>query len=422
MLERLQRIGKSRLLDVGAIILALIIAFKIFLVLPERSKHNDFAHYYVTSRFYLEDRNPYETPMQSGFQRYSFHFAPHLTPRTASNPPLLLIGFSALTIFPPNIAYSLWFIIQFFSLAIIIYLTRWILSDRMSSRGFLFFCSLTIGSATVYWHFFFSQVQLPLTALTLFAFVLLRSGRATVACLLITLASLIKIYPIVLLPWFLWHGGKNMVSRLKLAVLCLIQAGFLMALTGIELWQSFFQTIPEIKDEFAINYTFNYSMPSFIANFASSFLGYNHNPELENILWSLAMGSSLLIMIISYAFCWFSRNINDKEVREKEFAILCIAMLLSSLLTWGHYLVFLIFPFTVVAVQIARKPNAKEILILLLVWLSLNCLGTLENQFLDKHITIKVIVNYIPLFGILGLGFFCAKNLHYRYQVENSNF
>ncbi len=83
-----------RLFDVGALALALIMTLKITLVLPQRSVQNDFAHYYISSRLYVEGRNPYATPMQPLYEHYGFHLHPNLT--KGSNPPLLLLFFAPL--------------------------------------------------------------------------------------------------------------------------------------------------------------------------------------------------------------------------------------------------------------------------------------------------------------------------------------
>jgi len=86
-------------------------------------------------------------------------------------------------------------------------------------------------------------------------------------------------------------------------------------------------------------------------------------------------------------------------------------MLAGSLIAWGHYIVFLIFPFMVAAVQVVARPTGLRVLGLVVVWTALNCLGTLANPFLNKYLVFKVLINYIPLIGILGLGISFGKGL-----------
>ena len=409
MMNRLRRIGRVRLLDLGALALALIITLKITLVLPQRSVQNDFAHYYISSRLYVEGRNPYATPMQPLYEHYGFHLHPNLT--KGSNPPLLLLFFAPFTLLPPALAFSFWVIVQVASLVVILNLTRQLLGDRISLRGFRFLCMAVLGSGAVYTHFFYSQVQLQLAAMTLAAFAWLRSGKSIAACSAAMLAALVKLYPLALVPWFVWHGGKDVRSRLKLAALCLGLAGVVVAATGLETWQEFLQGTPELFRWWIINRSFNYTVPSFVINLFSSIHGFAPAPELAQWIYKIAMGCGLAILATAYVMCWRTCHEKYREYREKEFGLLCIAMLASSLIAWGHYLVFLIFPFAVAVVQVRAKPSSWRVFGLVAVWLFFNCVVAMESPFLNEHLVLKVIVNYLPLYGILGLGIFFGKKL-----------
>jgi hypothetical protein len=409
MMNWLQRLGQNRILDVGALVLVLIFIYKIALVLPKRSGRVDFAHYYVSSRFYLEGQNPYATAMQPSYEHYKFHVS-HVLAK-GSNPPLLLLIFAPLSLLPPKTAFSLWLLIQMASLTVILCLSWRLFGNRMSFRGFGFLCAGAIGSGAVYWHFFYSQVQLLLAAMTLTAFALLKSGRSVAACSTIMFTGLVKIYPLVLVPWFVWHGKKNMFGRLKLTILCLALAVLVVGVTGLDLWQEFFQRTPELIKEWVENRSTNFTVPSLVINIGSSLVGFAPSIAFSDWLRTVAIGCSLAILLMAYAICWHVRHNNNEKSREKEFGLLCSAMLAGSMIAWGHYIVFLIFPFAVAAINVAERPSVFRILGLVAVWLALNCLGTLENPFLNRHLVLKVLVNYIPLLGILGLGGFLVNGL-----------
>ncbi|MGB2929139.1 MAG: hypothetical protein WBB70_09530 [Desulfobacterales bacterium] len=108
--------------------------------------------------------------------------------------------------------------------------------------------------------------------------------------------------------------------------------------------------------------------------------------------------------------------VDNDGYREKEFSLLCTTMLTCSLIAWGHYFVFLIFPFTVASLQVAAKPSSLRVLYLGATWLALNFMGILENTFLNSHLLLKVLVSYIPLYGMLGLGVFFGKELRLKTQ------
>jgi hypothetical protein len=410
----LRRLSQKRILDVGALIFALIFVIKLSFVLPQRAEVNDFAHYYVSSRFYLEGLNPYATFTQPLFESYGFRFSPDVS--QGSNPPLLLLIFSPLTMLSPKMAFLGWVLIQAASLAAILILSWRLLNDRMSLRGFRFLCAGAVGSTAVFYHFFYSQVQLPLAALTLAAFAWLKSGRSVAACSAATLVGLVKLYPLALVPWFIWHGGKDAYGRLKLVVLCLGLAGLVVSVTGIETWQEFSQRTPEFFKTWIENRSFNFTLPSFVINLGFSVVGFAPSVELKKLLWKVAMGCGLSILAMAYAMCWRSRHYDNAGYREKEFSLLCTAMLAGSLIAWGHYFVFLIFPFTVAALQVAARPSSLRVLYLGATWMAFNFMGMLDNPFLNSHLVLKVLVSYVPLYGMLGLGIFFGKELRLKTQ------
>jgi hypothetical protein len=128
----------------------------------------------------------------------------------------------------------------------------------------------------------------------------------------------------------------------------------------------------------------------------------------------LGIDTGLLLIALCYLACW--RQGTDHEA---EFCFLCVAMLAGSIRTWGHYLVFLIFPVTVLAVRIARHPSWGRVAMLAVMLVFLNDLGTREGPFLDRHYSLKVLANDFPLYGMIGLFFFFAREL--RGQVHRGD-
>jgi hypothetical protein len=202
-----------------------------------------------------------------------------------------------------------------------------------------------------------------------------------------------------------------MHGRLKLAVMCFALTCLVVNVSGLTTWQEFLQRTPELFKAWVNNRSFNFTVPSFVLNLGFAVVEFETSSEMAQLLWKVAITSGLAILAISYAMCWYTRRNENEGYLEKEFALLCTAMLAGSLIAWGHYLVFLIFPFIVAVVQVSARPSGLQVLGIVSIWLALNCLGTLENAFLNKHLIFKVLINYIPLLGIIGLGFFLVKGL-----------
>ena len=79
-------------------------------------------------------------------------------------------------------------------------------------------------------------------------------------------------------------------------------------------------------------------------------------------------------------------------------------MLVASITAWGHYLVLLVFPVAYLAVCIGGAPTIQRVVSYAVVAVLLNLLGTWSNPYLDHHLLSKVILNYLPLYGLIWMG------------------
>jgi hypothetical protein len=108
---------------------------------------------------------------------------------------------------------------------------------------------------------------------------------------------------------------------------------------------------------------------------------------------------------------WNNRNLGKSNVREKEFALLCVTMLATSLITWESYFVFLILPFTITFLEVKEPFNNTRFLGMMLIWISLNNLTNFVNNVICKELFFKVLISYIPLYGLIALGIFILKDI-----------
>ena len=387
------------MLDAGAAVFALVCLARLAAELPARATENDFAHYYASSRLLLEGRDPYTTSLVAPFARYGFVYEPGVPAET--NPPPLVWLFVPLALLPARAAFWFWVALEAAGLAAVLCLTRRLLGDRLSPRGWYFVCVLALTSAAVYWHFYFSQVQLLLAALVLAAYRWAETGRPIRACVAVTLGGLLKLFPLVLLPWFIWGAGNGPRAwKKRLAASACVAAGG-VAFTGLGLWKDFCRFGLKIVSADAINHTFNFTLPALVTNLGLAARGFDVSVGPSRG-WSLAaLACGLGLIGLTYLWC-----LRSGEDRERQFCVLSVAMLAGSVTAWGHYFVFLIFPMTVAAVRLAVRPTVGRVFFFgLLLW-ALNFLRTVESPFLDAHLCAKVLVNNIPLGGLIGLGVF----------------
>ena len=401
-----RRVAHSRLLDVGMMLVGLVGAIRIAWVLPQRANRNDFAHYYLSSRLLLEGKNPYSTPLEPLYAKYGFVLDGALTEVRTPNPPAFLWLFAPLAVLGPRGAFAVWVTVEILSLSGILFLTQHCLADRLSNRGMRFVCAAGVASAPVYWHFYFSQVQLLLAATVLAAYAWQRQGRHLAACLAVVGAGLVKLFPFVLLPWFLWHSGDNARTRIQRTAAALSVVVVVLVVTRLALWMDYLRYAAPVSVACAADYTFNFNLPSFLVDLGYSAYGFKPPPAVARVWWAAGSIVGLGLIVLAYLLCL--RVSND---REAQFCLLCAVMLGVTITARGHYYVFLIFPAAVAAVHVATSPSGLGIIFLGLCLLLLNEQGTWAGPFLDRHLYLKVACNNLPLYGLVALGLFFGREL-----------
>ena len=407
----LRRLARNRLLDVGAVVVTLLVAFRWASVLPPRWSDYDFNHYYVGSRTLLAGQNPYTTSLKTTSQALGFTFSEKLP--IAGYPPSFLWMLMPLAALPPQAAFAIWVLGELACLILILWLTRRLLGERLSARGWLFVAALTITSRSVSLHLLFSQVQLLLAALVLAGYAAHRAGKHGWACFAVSIAGILKIYPFVLLPWYIWSSGGPVRTRLYRA---LGVTGFVLAtiaLTGPALWRDFFRYVMPITMREQIGHSFNYSLPALVTNLGYALYGFHPSPDAKQCWW--IMGTVAGLVIIAGAYCVCLATPHDSE---GQFCLLCVAMLIGMFTAQGHYFIFLVFPLTVAAIRIAARPTAAYVTGLTLVVLAVNWMH--PPDFLSRHSILYLFGNDIPLYGLLGVGaFFLREQWIHRKSMDN---
>lgn len=270
-----------------------------------------------------------------------------------------------------------------------------------------------MASTAVYWHFYYSQIQLLLAAAVLGAYFLLRRGWSLSPAVLVLGAGLLKLYPLVLLPWFLWRGAGSPGARARRAAVVAGLALLLVGITGLDLWRGFLaHGLPVIRD-FVTNRTANVSLPAFVGSLGHA--ARDLPPAIPvGRAWELA---GALAGFAALALAYVPSLLKSGD-RESEFCLLTVAMLLGSLTTWPHYFVFLIFPMTVLAARVALHPSRGRVVALVLLLMVLNSFGTWYGAWINRQLygLEGIPPNLLPLLGLLATGAFFAVH-SWRHHV-----
>jgi hypothetical protein len=364
-----------------AVVVALVSLVRYADLMPQAAHASDFSHYYLSCRMLLEGRSPYATPLGSMAKEYDLVLSPDST--TGTNPPVLQWLLAPFAMLTPRAAFWSWSLLQAVALGVILWLTRRLLGERLTARAWRFVVCGAVASVPMLIHFTESQTQLLIGALLLAALALLLNGRPTAACLTAVAAGLLKLFPFVLLPWFVWRGGRTWRQRAVLAVLSLIAVAVGIVISGPSLWQDFVEHGLPSVGYWSRNFTFNYCLASFVTHGC----GWSWNAGL--VVGSLALAGA-------YVLCLRKDN-------EAQFCLLSLAMLAGGTTSWSHYMVLAIFPVAAMAARVSANPSWARVLLFTAAVMALDNVDAPTSAFPDGWHLAKLLWVYTPLFGQLAL-------------------
>lgn len=381
-----------------SLVLCLLVLFglaRIAVMLPYRVIHQDFAHYYLSSRLWYEGTSPYPVALGALHARYGFHEAdviPH-----ATNPPPLVWLFAPLTALSPWAAYLVWVGLQGLSLLALLLGVRCLLGDRLPVDAWLMLSALTWVSAPVFAHFRDGQVQLLLAALILVAYALQRRGWHHSAVALITLTGMLKLFPLALVPWFVWQASPRWRGRACYALEALGLAAVMVALTGLQAWRDFATYGLPIIQAYLVDHPTNYSLTAWVSALARAF-GVPATPAALSGWLRLGTFAGVSCIVLAYA-----ASLRQRHEPELPFALLCIAMVIGSPTAWAHYLVLLIAPLTLVSTVLWPQLSVLGRGSLVGVGLLVMTVGT-ERLVSSPYDWLNILLWHAPLYALLGLG------------------
>ncbi len=400
-MNALRILGQNRYLDVALVAVALLI---LAAQVPSRRGQHDFAHYYVSSQLLLDGQSPYGIPLKPELRQHGFTDLIETDISQATNPPTLLWMFVPFVILPQPLGFAAWVLVEAACLVAVLVLTRHLIGDRLNTQSWRLFCAVVIVSPAVYWHFHFSQVQLLLTVFILSAFALHRRGFSAAACLLVCAAGLLKLFPFVLLPWFIWRGASSWPKRAKNTLWCALMIATGVWISGPALWGDFLTEGRQAILAWAKHGQLNYTVASWIYNLASMAAVSTSQGWVVDIAWPIAVAAGLGLIGWGYFQCWrFQPSASRGQDEQLEFSLLCTVMLCGSATAWVHYQVLLIFPFACALSLVQARPTQRNVACFCAAVAAVFLHG---NIFLESKLPthLAILLSYLPLYGLL---FFC---------------
>jgi len=219
----------------------------VFSTVRKRANKWDFSHYYLSALALREGDNPYINDLgkkgaQLGMQVDEIN--------RATYPPSFLLCFEPMTLMRPVAAYWVWFALNVLMLATA-YVVLLRVENHFSLQAALSMIALSMLYLPLWHHFDFAQCQILILAIMLVMMRALRRGDDVTAGLSLALASLLRVFPIMMggyliarhrfraLKWMsigLAAGGLLTLTFVgpKVAFGFLTQIGFLTGSNGMK--------------------------------------------------------------------------------------------------------------------------------------------------------------------------------------------
>lgn len=395
-----RRLGRNPLVAVGAGTLVLLNLLALAAALPPYVPQCDFAHYYVAARMLLAGGSPYGPFTGEMFAAVGLRH--NWTIANANGTPPFIWAVASVAWLPPWAAAAICQAAQIVSLWWILRLTRELLAERLSRRGWWLLAAGACASAPFYFHVLEGHMELTLAAMVLAAYRWHRQGRHAAACALVTVAGLAKVFPLFLLPWFVWRSAEDWRGRLRAALAAAGCAVVVVLASGPGLWAEFAEAgTAGVQRHTLLPQYGNHSVPGLVVILNHWLHGMNATASDAQAGWLAGQVAGLALIGLGYGLCLCRRG--DDEL---EFGCLTALMLAGSTLNWAFYFVFLIFPMAAAAVRVAARPTSQRVLALAVIILLLNEVGAWSSGPGAGNAWVKLLLNMPPLVGLLGFAGF----------------
>jgi len=304
--------------------------------------------------------------------------------------PFSALLFLPLSFLPYPTAFIFW---NFLSLLLFVGLVVLLLR----AYGLLTFRWLRLSTVLLLWepftaNIFLGQISIALSAGVVVSFALLRAKKDILAGVCLGVATLVKLYPGLLLLYLVFQRRWRCLG---VFVAMLFGGVAIMNVTiGTDTLLSYVQFV--IPEHFRIygSYPLNISIGSGIKTIFEP-TEFSQPPipvrEIGQVLTVVIGG--LLILAVSV----FSYLHTEEKYADDVFSLFCIAMLLTSPITWYHSCILLVLPLTHMTRSLAQETQASWRTLLLVLILC----GVPNQELIDGFIAFTG-TTQIPWYVVLG--------------------
>lgn len=347
----LGRPAATRIVFVGWLVLALAALTYLPRLDVLMTKGSDFTQDYLAIQALLRGESIYDlfTPDQIA--------ALGLEPYALQNyhPPATIVLLLPLGLLPYQQAVLLWS-----GLSLALYLWLWHVTLRALGLSLLpGWAPLLVGVSLLWYpfqfHMILAQLSIPLTACVIGSWLALRAGRERLAGALLGLAILIKLFPALLLLYFVVRRRWQALA----AAVAVVGAGLLLtlAVVGVDDMLRYRQAIaPANLATFSgemHNLSFNGAFTRLLAG--SPFIApLVAAPTMALALTAAACGA---VLIALGAAAW--RLPRDRRGDDLAIALVCVAMPLLNPISWSHSFVLLIMPAALAVRGLVDAPDPR---------------------------------------------------------------
>ncbi len=219
------------------------------------------------------------------------------------------------------------------------------------------------------------QLTLILMTLMILGWYWLRQGRPIVAGIAIAVATCLKLYPGLLLVYFLLRHRVAFVSAL---VTMVIISGLVGMIAG---WDSYFEYSETARHVMLGYYKLpkSVSLLGFVARYHPESWGFAHllpdkSPEEVQFIFSRILFLVLVLLILAFV-SWVLLRGKDQSLEndgclyqlDLEYSLFMVLMVVFSPIAWWGYMCNLLLPLAVLGKQVCRLDTSR--------WLTLVYLG-----------------------------------------------
>jgi hypothetical protein len=316
----------------------LMLIYVLFLAAHLNTRKNDFSAVYLWSAAARKGMNPYADDLTRLRSQFSLDDNGN---HHAVYPPLLIVAFEPITLLPPITAYWVWFCVSLFAL--------------MASFGLLLgreaflFALLALFYEPLTDHFLWAQSYTVVLLLLAISIRAMANGRHTVAGVSLAIAGALKVFPLVILLYFV------RTRRWRVVFAAAVGLFTISALTtGLMGWNRTLSFLASSSPEVWVHWGFTHSNVSIGATIAQLVLPLmaTNSPGDHLLLWQLIFAASALAL--GAAVFWMT-PVSDPDLRAFGLWIIAATWMFPICLP-AHMVLFLAF----LAVLFCRGSRASR--------------------------------------------------------------